>query len=92
MDIATILSKRYAGSLWELNGDNYTGLTWLSDTTKPTEAALSKVWASVQAEVAAEAQAKSDAKDSAMRKLKALGLTVKEVQVAFGIKVQDGTE
>ncbi len=40
MDIAVILSRRYAGSLWTLDGDAYTGLTWLSDTPKPTEAAL----------------------------------------------------
>jgi len=85
MDIATILTKRYAGSLWTLNGDDYAGLTWLSDTAKPTEAALSKVWASVQAEIAAEAQAKTDAKASAVEKLQALGLTLEEVQVAFGL-------
>ena len=85
MDIPTILTKRYAGSEWTLDGDDYAGLTWLSDTAKPTEAALSKVWAIVQAEVAAEAQAKVDAKESAIKKLQALGLTVEEVQVAFGL-------
>jgi len=85
MNIATILSRRYAGSLWTLNGDDYVGLTWLSDTAKPTEAALAKVWASVQAEIAAEQQARVDVKDSAIGKLKALGLTVEEVQVAFGL-------
>jgi len=85
MDITTILSKRYAGSEWTLDGDEYAGLTWLSDTAKPTEAALSKVWASVQDEIAAEAKAKADAKLSTIDKLKALGLTVEEVQVAFGL-------
>ena len=85
MDIAQVLSKRYAGSEWVLDGDDYAGLTWLSDTAKPTEAALSKVWASVQAEMVAEAKAKVDAKLSAIDKLKALGLTVEEVQVAFGL-------
>jgi len=85
MDIAVILTRRYAGSEWVLDGYDYAGLTWLSDTVKPSEAALSKVWASVQAEIAAEAQAKVDAKLSAIDKLKALGLTVEEVQVAFGL-------
>ena len=85
MDIATILTKRYAGAEWVLDGDEYSGLTWLSDTVKPTEAALTKVWASVQAEVAAEAQARLDAKTSTIDKLKALGLTVEEVSVAFGL-------
>ena len=85
MDIAVILSRRYAGSLWVLDGDDYAGLTWLSDTVKPTEAALSKVWVSVQDEIAAEAQARLDAKASTIDKLKALGLTVEEVNVAFGL-------
>ena len=85
MDIAVILSRRYAGSLWVLDGDDYAGLTWLSDTVKPTEAALSKVWASVQDEIAAEGQARLDAKASTIDKLKALGLTVEEVNVAFGL-------
>jgi len=85
VDIVTILSRRYAGAEWTLDGDDYAGLTWLSDTAKPTEAALRKVWASVQAEIAAEAQARLDAKASTIDKLKALGLTVEEVQVAFGL-------
>ena len=86
MDIAIILTKRYEGSEWTLDGNNYSGLTWLSDTTKPTEKALQKVWASVQAEIAAEAQGKLDAKASAISKLEALGLTVGEIQEAFGLQ------
>ena len=86
MDITQVLGKRYAGAEWTLNGDNYSGLTWLSATTKPTEKALQKVWPSVQAEIAAEAQAKVDAKASAISKLEALGLTVGEIQEAFGLK------
>jgi len=89
MDIAVILTRRYAGSLWFLDGDDYAGLMWLSDTAKPTEAALTKVWASVQSEIAAEAKAKADAKLSTIDKLKALGLTVEEVQVAFGLSAGD---
>jgi len=85
MDIPTILTSKYAGSLWTLDGDDYAGLTWLSGTPKPTEAALTKVWASVQAEIAAEALARLDAKASTIDKLKALGLTVEEVTVAFGL-------
>jgi len=85
MDIATILTKRYAGSEWTLDGDDYTGLTWLSDTPKPTKKALEALWADVQAEIAGEAQARVDAKASAIAKLQALGLTVDEVRVAFGL-------
>ena len=86
MDIPMILSKRYEGAEWTLNGDDYAGLTWLSDTTKPTLKTLENLWADVQAEIVAEAQAKVDAKASAEAKLQALGLTVDEVQVAFGLE------
>ena len=85
MDIPTILSRKYSGAEWTLNGDDYTGLTWLSDTPKPTLKTLEGLWADVQAEIAAEAQAGVDAKASAISKLEALGLTVEEVQVAFGL-------
>ena len=52
MDISQILTRKYVGSLWNLNGDDYTGLTWLSDTPKPTEKALEALWAEVQYETA----------------------------------------
>jgi len=86
MDIAIILSRKFEGSEWVLDGDDYTGLTWLSEGEPPTEAQLKKLWPTVQAEIAAEAQAKVDAKASAVAKLQALGLTVEEVQVAFGLE------
>jgi hypothetical protein len=85
MDIAMILTRRYPGSDWTLNGDNYSGLTWLSDTPQPALKTVESLWADVQAEIAAEAQARLDAKASAVGKLQALGLTVEEVQAAFGI-------
>ena len=47
-----ILTKRYAGSEWTLDGDNYSGLTWLSDTPKPTAEELQAEWAQVEYEVA----------------------------------------
>jgi hypothetical protein len=85
MDIAIILSKKYTGEEWVLNGTSYEGLTWLSDTTKPTQKQLQDLWNEVQAELATEEQAKIDAKSSAIAKLEALGLTVEEVEVAFGL-------
>jgi len=85
MDIPSILSRKFEGSEWTLNGDEYAGLTWLSDGEPPTEAQLKKLWPTVQAEIAAEAQAKIDARLSAISKLEALGLTVDEVQAAFGL-------
>jgi hypothetical protein len=86
MDISLILSRKYPGAEWTLNGDSYDGLIWLSDTPKPTKKALEAHWPTVVSEIEAEKQAKLDAKASAVAKLQALGLTVDEVQVAFGLE------
>lgn len=88
MDIANILSRKFQGAEWTLAGDDYTGLTWLSDSKKPTKKALEALWPEVQDEIAAEAQARIDAKASAIAKLEALGLTVDEVKVAFGLEAE----
>jgi len=86
MDIATILTRKYAGKEWTLSGDDYSGLIWLSDGEAPTEVKLKELWPTVEQEIADEAQAKADAKASAIAKLEALGLTVEEVSVAFGLE------
>jgi hypothetical protein len=86
MDIAMVLTRKYPGALWNLIDDDYANLEWLSDSPKPTKKELEALWPEVQAEIAAEAQAKIDAKASAVAKLQALGLTVEEVQVAFGLE------
>jgi hypothetical protein len=79
MDITIILTSKYPGSEWTLNGDSYEGLTWLSDTPKPTEEELTDLWPEVQTELEATAQAKIDAKASLLAKLAALGLTEEEI-------------
>jgi hypothetical protein len=84
IDYAQILSVNYAGSQWTLNGDSYDGLTWLSDTPKPTQAELDVLWESTQAAVAAKEQAAKDVKVSALAKLAALGLTQDEVKALVG--------
>jgi hypothetical protein len=86
MDIAAILSTNYIGSEWILDGDDYAGLTWLSETPKPTKKQLESQWEEVQAKIAAEEKRKIDAKASAIEKLAALGLTPEEVKVAFGLE------
>jgi hypothetical protein len=52
MDISLILSNNYIGSEWTLNGDDYSGLVWLSDSPKPTESELAAQWPEVQYQVA----------------------------------------
>jgi hypothetical protein len=84
IDYAQILITNYSGKQWTLNGDSYDGLTWLSDTPKPTQAELDALWESTQAAVAAKEQAAKDVKASALAKLAALGLTQDEVKALVG--------
>lgn len=86
MDIAMILTRKYAGAEWTLNGEAYEGLTWLSEGSSPTESELKKLWPTVRAEIIAESEAREAARLSAIQKLGVLGLTVDEVQAAFGLE------
>jgi hypothetical protein len=54
MDISLILSRKYIGAEWTLNGEEYEGLIWFDDSAKPTEKALEALWPEVQYEVAHE--------------------------------------
>jgi hypothetical protein len=84
-DYAAVLTANYPDALWQLEGDTYNGLTWLSDTPKPTQAELDAAWPAVQqARQDAEA-AKVAARQSGLDKLAALGLTVDEVSAVFGV-------
>jgi hypothetical protein len=81
IDYAAILSRRYAGNEWTLNGDEYTGLTWLSDSPKPTKATLDGLWSEVEADIAAEAATKAAARQAVLDKL---GLTADEAAALLG--------
>jgi hypothetical protein len=54
IDYPTILTRKYPGQEWTLNGDDYSGLTWLSEGKAPTEKQLESLWPEVQHEVAIE--------------------------------------
>lgn len=47
IDYSKILTTKYPGTIWTLNGDDYDGLTWLSDTPKPTQEELDAAWPQV---------------------------------------------
>ena len=47
IDYAAILTANYPSDIWTLEGDTYEGLTWLSCTPKPTQAALDAAWPTV---------------------------------------------
>ena len=81
IDYATILNSRYAGKQWILNGDDYEGLIWLDDSTKPTKAKLDGLWAEVQTEITAKANAKVATRQAVFDKL---GLTADEAAALLG--------
>ena len=47
-DYPAVLAALYPGAEWTLDGDDYAGLTWLSDTPKPTKKKLDDAWPQVQ--------------------------------------------
>ena len=81
IDYAAILSRRYAGKQWTLNGDDYTGLTWLSEGAKPSKKTLDDLWVDVQAEIAAEAATRAASRQAVLDRL---GLSADEVQLLLG--------
>ena len=84
-DYAAVLTANYPDASWALNGDTYDGLTWLSDTPKPTQAELDAAWPAVQQAQADAVAAQEAARQSGIEKLAALGLTVEEVSAVFGV-------
>jgi hypothetical protein len=56
-DYAAVLAANYPDAQWKLDGDKYDGLTWLSDTPKPSQAELDAAWPAVQQQ---QAQAEVD--------------------------------
>ena len=47
IDYTAILTTNYVGAQWALAGDDYSGLTWLDSTPKPTQAELDAQWPTV---------------------------------------------
>lgn len=84
-DYAEVLAANYPDAEWTLNGETYDGLTWLSDTPKPSQAELDDAWPAVQQAQADAVAAQQAARQSAIDKLAALGLTVDEISAAFGL-------
>jgi hypothetical protein len=85
-DYPAVIRANYPGSEYVLVGDTYDGLTWLSDTPKPTQAELDAAWPAVQQARQDAVAAKEAARQSAIDKLAALGLTVDEISAAFGLE------
>jgi hypothetical protein len=76
-DYTQVLNRRYNAE-WTLNGDDYSGLTWLSDSTKPSKKTLDDLWPEVSAEIEAEKAAKVTAKAELLTRL---GITAEEAKI-----------
>jgi len=83
MSIPVTLNFLRPGEEWTLNGETYDGLTWLSDTPKPTEKQIKDA---EPAALAAE-QAKKDeaqaATAAAITHAKSLGFTDEMITVMY---------
>ena len=56
MSIKLVLTELYADQQWVLSGETYSGLNWLDDSPKPTEAELLAQVATAQAKQTAQAE------------------------------------
>ena len=81
IDYTQILNEFYKGSEWSLDGDDYAGLTWLSDTSKPSKKTLDDLWSQVEAKREADKQAKAEAKQAILDRL---GITEEEAKLILG--------
>jgi len=84
IDYTLILSTNYPNTQWTLDGDDYEGLTWLSETKKPTKNELDSQWQDVLDKIEAKKAAKKAKRESALAKLAALGLEQDDVK-ALGL-------
>ena len=48
IDYTKILTSKYPSAIWIMNGDEYDGLVWMSDTQKPSQAELDALWPQVE--------------------------------------------
>jgi hypothetical protein len=75
IDYASTIAYLRPGEEWALNGNEYAGLTWLSDTPKPTDAQIIAAWPAAQAAQEAVALAAAKNASDAIAHAKSLGFT-----------------
>jgi len=82
-DIAFTLTHSHAGSEWKLDGDEYAGLTWLSDTPKPTEQEINDAYPLAVKALAAKEKARIKAISDARAFALSLGFTPAMLAVMY---------
>ena len=78
IDYSKILEYKYPSDEWTLNGDDYSGLTWVSETPKPSKATLDGLWDEVQDLIETKKQAEVAAKAALLERL---GITADEARL-----------
>jgi hypothetical protein len=48
IDYSLILSHNYSGKTWSIAGNDYSTLSWLDESPKPTQAELDSQWTAVE--------------------------------------------
>lgn len=81
MNIPLTLKYLRPNEEWTLDGDDYEGLTWLSDTPKPTEAEIAAAFPEAQAQTDKIA---ADRQSGLQKMATASGLTPEEM-AALGL-------
>jgi hypothetical protein len=81
VDYTAVLTANYLGAQWTLNGDEYSGLTWLSDTQKPTQEELDALWETTLQMIEQE---KIDRQAARQALLDRLGITEDEARMLLG--------
>jgi hypothetical protein len=75
IDYTLVLTRKFPGTNWNFNGDDYEGLVWLDESAKPTKEILDNLWLEIQTELEAEVLEKAQAKAALLERL---GLTQEE--------------
>ena len=83
MSIQIALNYLRPNEQWSVNGETYEGLTWLSNTPKPSEAEIVSAMESAADEAAAKAAADAAATAAAVAHAKSLGFTDEMIAVMY---------
>ena len=83
MNIPITLTYLRPNEQWTLDGSDYAGLVWLSDTPKPTETEVEAAWPAAQAAEQAKAEADAAATAAAIAHAKSLGFTDAMIAVMY---------
>jgi hypothetical protein len=83
IDIALTLSYLRPNEEWNLNGETYEGLTWLSETPIPTKTEVETAYPLALAEKEAAKVSEAEARQAAIAHAKSLGFTDEMIAVMY---------